>query len=213
MITVSELSDKIRHYRKSKNYTQEKLAEKIFVSRKTISSWETGRSFPDFKALIQLSDIFNISVDTLLKDDDKALEHFEEQDKQAKKDIKITKVSYYLNFFLLFLSYIHMFKVFGFHTTLIPLALVINMIIFFSHYSNWISFKNKNKLSLFIGSFIVLLILNSFTMAFNVNFQKTLIPDDMIETLGTATGEFILILLINVSLTLAIFFYPYQKKK
>ena len=46
--------------------TQEQWAEKIFVSRKTISNWETVKTTPDIDSLIRLADFFNLSLDNLL---------------------------------------------------------------------------------------------------------------------------------------------------
>lgn len=46
--------------------TQEQLSEKIFVSKKTISNWETGKTIPDIDSLIRLAHLFNLSLDNLL---------------------------------------------------------------------------------------------------------------------------------------------------
>lgn len=208
---MNELSNKIKHFRKAKHYTQAQLAEKMFVSRKTISSWETGRSFPDFRALIRLSKIFDIPVDTLLKGDEEVLTHFENQTKQAKRSAKIARICYYLNYLFLLLSYVHMFKLFGLHSPFIIALLIINIVIFFSNYPNWQSFKRRRIALLAIG-FIIILFINVFTMAFNFSFQKALDPRDVVETLGAAAGEFMLILFISISVTLAIFFKPAQNK-
>jgi len=55
-----EFEDKIKSLRKEKNWTQKELAEKLNVSDKTISSWETGRTYPDIDSLIQLADLFDL---------------------------------------------------------------------------------------------------------------------------------------------------------
>ncbi|WP_411830086.1 helix-turn-helix transcriptional regulator [Metasolibacillus meyeri] len=47
--------------------TQEQLAEKLQVSRSTISSWETGRSYPDLEMIIVICDCFHVSLDFLLR--------------------------------------------------------------------------------------------------------------------------------------------------
>lgn len=59
----------IKKYRKLRNFSQEELAEKIYVSRQTISNWENGKSYPDIDNLIRLSSLFEISLDTLIKGD------------------------------------------------------------------------------------------------------------------------------------------------
>ena len=60
------LSDNIREYRKKSNMSQDELAEKLGVSRQSISLWETGQTQPTIDNIIALAKIFNISADTLL---------------------------------------------------------------------------------------------------------------------------------------------------
>ena len=64
---------KIKKLREQQKISQEELALKIFVSRQTISNWETNKSCPDVKSLITLSDIFNVSLDNFIKDDIKEM--------------------------------------------------------------------------------------------------------------------------------------------
>lgn len=64
------LSEKIKRLRAEINFTQEQLAEKLKVSRSTISSWETGRSYPDLEMVIEICDCFNVSLDFLLREDE-----------------------------------------------------------------------------------------------------------------------------------------------
>src|SRR5690554_1699750 len=63
------LSEKIQQLRKTRNLSQEQLAEKLAVSRQAISKWELGESIPDTDKIIQLSRIFQVSTDYLLHDD------------------------------------------------------------------------------------------------------------------------------------------------
>lgn len=49
--------------------SQEELAEKVYVSRQTISNWETGKNYPDIHSALMLSSVFNISLDQLIKGD------------------------------------------------------------------------------------------------------------------------------------------------
>ncbi|MBL1224353.1 helix-turn-helix transcriptional regulator [Enterococcus sp. BWR-S5] len=65
------LGEKLKEKRQEYHFTQQELADKMHVSRQTISNWEVGRSYPDIESLIQLSEIFSISLDTLLKGDKK----------------------------------------------------------------------------------------------------------------------------------------------
>lgn len=60
--------EKIITLRKQRNLTQQDLAERLNVSNKTISRWETQESFPDIEMLKELADIFHVSTDYLLSD-------------------------------------------------------------------------------------------------------------------------------------------------
>ena len=63
------LKDILIKLRKYHNYTQEDLAEKINVSRQTISKWELGQTLPDIYNCQELCKIYNISLDELLQND------------------------------------------------------------------------------------------------------------------------------------------------
>ena len=62
-----DIGNKLYELRKSKNLSQEELADKLNVTRQTISKWETGQSTPDFDKIIPLCEIYGISADELLK--------------------------------------------------------------------------------------------------------------------------------------------------
>ena len=64
-----DVGERIKKYREKQNLSQDELALKIFVSRQTISNWETNKSYPDIKSLIMLSNIFNVSLDDFVKGD------------------------------------------------------------------------------------------------------------------------------------------------
>lgn len=63
------LADKIIYLRKRAEWSQEELAEKMGVSRQSISKWEGAQSIPDMNRLLKLSQIFGVSTDFLLKDE------------------------------------------------------------------------------------------------------------------------------------------------
>lgn len=68
-----ELSNQIKKYRTDMNLSQEDLAEKIYVTRQTISNWENNKSYPDIHSLLLLSSLFHISLDQLIKGDVKIM--------------------------------------------------------------------------------------------------------------------------------------------
>jgi transcriptional regulator with XRE-family HTH domain len=63
------IGEKIKKLRKQHGLSQEALAEKVTVTRQTISKWELGQSTPDLDFIAQLSDIFHVSSDYLIKDE------------------------------------------------------------------------------------------------------------------------------------------------
>lgn len=62
-----ELSKQIKKYRTEANLSQEELADKIYVSRQTISNWENEKKYPDIKSLVLMSEVFQVSLDNLVK--------------------------------------------------------------------------------------------------------------------------------------------------
>ncbi|TFI73161.1 helix-turn-helix transcriptional regulator [Carnobacterium divergens] len=64
-----EIKSQIIAIRKNADYTQQKLADELLVSRQTISNWENGRSYPDLESLIIISEKFNLTLDELIKGD------------------------------------------------------------------------------------------------------------------------------------------------
>ena len=64
-----ELGKQIKVYRQEAHLSQEELANRVYVSRQTISNWENDKSYPDVNSLVLLSEIFQISLDKLIKGD------------------------------------------------------------------------------------------------------------------------------------------------
>ena len=83
-----EIGKQIKKYRSEMEVSQEELAERIFVSRQTISNWENDKNYPDLKSLLLLSSLFGVSLDILIKGD---IEQMKEEIKT--EDIKYLKRS------------------------------------------------------------------------------------------------------------------------
>ena len=79
-----EIEKKLKEVRERAGLTQEQVAQSVMVSRQTISNWENGRSLPDIISIIKLSDLYGISVDELLKDDQKMQKKIEQDATVAK---------------------------------------------------------------------------------------------------------------------------------
>ncbi|MBR7081646.1 MAG: helix-turn-helix transcriptional regulator [Oscillospiraceae bacterium] len=68
------LADKIIDLRKKNGWSQEELAEKLGVSRQSVSKWESAQSIPDMGKILRLSELFGVSTDYLMKDELEAVE-------------------------------------------------------------------------------------------------------------------------------------------
>ena len=64
-----ELKEHLKEHRQRLGLSQEDLAERIFVTRQTISNWETDKTYPDVQSLMLLSQLFGVSIDELVKGD------------------------------------------------------------------------------------------------------------------------------------------------
>ncbi|MHC5229196.1 helix-turn-helix domain-containing protein [Enterococcus sp. LJL99] len=92
------ISEKIKVLRIEKEWSQKKLAEMLNVSSQAISNWERGQSYPDISNIIQLSDLFDVTLDELIKEDI----NFKEEllHKKVEKKISVYLSSFILIFFL-----------------------------------------------------------------------------------------------------------------
>ena len=57
------LNHQIKYYRTTLNLSQDQLAEQLFVTRQTISNWETSKNYPDIHSIALMSKLFNVSID------------------------------------------------------------------------------------------------------------------------------------------------------
>lgn len=60
-------SKKLKQEREKRGWSQEVLANKLHVSRQSVSKWETGKNYPSIEIIISMSDLFGITTDELLK--------------------------------------------------------------------------------------------------------------------------------------------------
>ena len=86
-----EIGKKLKEARLNKDLTQEVIAEKLNVSRQTISNWENEKSYPDIISVIELSNLYSISLDDLLKGDDEMMEHLQESTNVVKSNQKLLR--------------------------------------------------------------------------------------------------------------------------
>lgn len=101
-----EIGNKLKKSRLESKLTQEKVAEEIQVSRQTISNWENEKSYPDIISVIKLSDLYNISLDELLKGDSEMIKHLGESTNIVSSNKKLL-IAFRLNImcFILFIFF------------------------------------------------------------------------------------------------------------
>nr|WP_270529424.1 helix-turn-helix transcriptional regulator [Limosilactobacillus vaginalis] len=90
-------AQKMKSYRQKNNWTQQDIAERLNVSRKTISSWENSRSYPDIFMLVQISDLYRVSLDDLLREDHKMIDNYKQEHELNKRDKRNFIFSYVIN--------------------------------------------------------------------------------------------------------------------
>ena len=90
------LADKILNLRKKCGWSQEELAEKINVSRQSVSKWESAQSIPEINKIIELSKIFGVTTDYLLKDDYEEIIENIQDDYPEYKQISLQEAHNYL---------------------------------------------------------------------------------------------------------------------
>lgn len=101
-----EIGNKLKKSRLESKLTQEKVAEEIQVSRQAISNWENEKSYPDIISVIKLSDLYNVSLDELLKGDSEMIKHLEESTNIVSSNKKLL-IAFGINiiFFILFIFF------------------------------------------------------------------------------------------------------------
>ena len=90
------LADKIIELRKKAGWSQEELAQQLGVSRQSVSKWEGAQSIPDIDKIVQMSRIFGVSTDFLLKDELAAAEPVFVEDTPSLRRVSMEEASAYL---------------------------------------------------------------------------------------------------------------------
>ncbi len=115
------MKTRIPELRKARKISQEELAFKIFVSRQTISNWETNKSCPDVKSLIALSNIFNVSLDNFIKEDIEEMREIVE--KTTIKKFNVMSFVFLVELIIVTISAYPLFSVDGYTGIIIWLCL------------------------------------------------------------------------------------------
>ena len=158
-----EFGEKLQDLRKTRNLTQEELAESLFVSRTAISKWESGRGYPSIDSLKEISSFFDVSIDELLS---------------SEKIISIAKKENELNLQKLYNIFFGISDLFAIFLIVLPLyPLTVNGYVYST---NLLSYTEGSTINLVIhwALFLTLLLLGIFKLflaqAGNDRLQKAL---------------------------------------
>lgn len=113
-IRQMNISSQIKKHRNAMQLSQDELAERIYVTRQTVSNWENGKTYPDIHSLLLLGNLFHVSLDELIKGDVFTM-------KQEINKTEVAKFNQLANIFaslfiasiLLFVPLIMFFKIYG----------------------------------------------------------------------------------------------------
>ena len=78
-----DFSNKLKIEREKRGWSQEELAQKLYVSRQSVSKWENGKNYPNIEVIIELSNLFDITIDALLKNDEDLKEKIVQDSKKS----------------------------------------------------------------------------------------------------------------------------------
>lgn len=107
-----EISDLLKNKRKEMNLTQEELAKSLYVSKRSITNWETGKNTPDIDSLISLAKLYDISLDDLLLNNSIVVSNI-------KKQIQLkTMYKYLMCTFITFLAFFFIISTTGLYGNL-----------------------------------------------------------------------------------------------
>lgn len=105
-----EFGSRIKEKRGQLGYSQKEVAEALYVTRQTISKWETGKSYPDLEMLVSLCDLFEISADSLLKEDEKLMEYTGLNPQATKKQKILQAILFEIVFIIMIVGGIYGIK-------------------------------------------------------------------------------------------------------
>ena len=91
-----EIGGRIRKLRAAAGMSQDDLAARVYVSRQTISSWENDKTYPDVQSLLLLSEIFDATVDSLIKGDVETMNETIDRDVKTMKRLSCVMLGFLL---------------------------------------------------------------------------------------------------------------------
>lgn len=214
-----QFSDKLKQARQQHHLTQMQVGTQLHVSAKTISSWENGRSFPDISTLVSISDLYQISLDQLLREDQDIVQHYETISKQAQRYQKYFQITYFLNILLILAIWAVQITSSNSKQILawLFLALVVNLVVMATHYPDYRTWINGTAhrlllILLAVGLSTVLLVI-SFDGAASLNAAKASSNQSVEYLIGFYTGLLTKPLIEASSIIFAIFGFAELKEQ
>lgn len=150
-------SDKLIALRKKNGFSQEELAEKLGVSRQAVSKWESAQSIPDLNRILELSKLFGVTTDYLLKDELEQSEALPDQDSdQGLRSLSMEEASEYLR-----VSGRSALRVaLGTMTAILSVVPVIVLGVLSEKYGDWLAAVGVGAMLLIIACAVGLFIMN-----------------------------------------------------
>ena len=214
-----QFSDKLKQARQQHHLTQMQVGTQLHVSAKTISSCENGRSFPDISTLVSISDLYQISLDQLLREDQDIVQHYETISKQAQRYQKYFQITYFLNILLILAIWAVQITSSNSKQILawLFLALVVNLVVMATHYPDYRTWINGTAhrlllILLAVGLSTVLLVI-SFDGAASLNAAKASSNQSVEYLIGFYTGLLTKPLIEASSIIYAIFGFAELKEQ
>ncbi|WP_282920662.1 helix-turn-helix domain-containing protein [Ignavigranum ruoffiae] len=127
------IGQQLKTARMQAGMTQEEISEALDVSRQTISNWENDKSYPDVRTVIELSELYQLSLDALLKENEEFVQHIDDNTNVVKSNRKLIKaivINILLILIVLLINYFLPLKIYGLVTIFI-LALCMTGFIYF----------------------------------------------------------------------------------
>ncbi|HDV8363778.1 TPA: helix-turn-helix transcriptional regulator [Bacillus cereus] len=99
-----KLGSQLKKFRESKSFSQEDVARKVGVTRQAVYKWESNKSYPDIDNLILLSDLYEVTIDELIKGSGDAREDLDKNDKDECEDDEGNDFGFFIGIVLIFVG-------------------------------------------------------------------------------------------------------------
>lgn len=207
-----KFADKMKNYRQQHQWTQQDVADQLLVSRKTISSWENSRSYPDVFMLVQISDLYHVSLDDLLREDHEMIDSYKKEHLLNKKSNRIFRVSYLLNIIAVACSVLRLISPFkdlldgkSSLAEFMAIFTLINVFVLYAH-TDWQGLKHER------GFWLTWLIIAVLKLSFVLS-QEIVVNNVSHNLVGYVCGQITGIIISSFGLTCIIWLYSQFKER